>query len=64
MKININNINKKHIIINVDKNKSLYSVQFPISHKSLSFTELKPGIYKFERNMNESLIMKENKSLL
>ena len=64
MNININNKNKK-VIINIDKNKSLYFIKFPNSNKSLNFIELKPGIYQFIKNKkNMPLIMDKNISLL
>jgi len=64
MNININNKNKK-VIINIDKNKSLYFIKFPNSNKSLNFIELKPGIYQFIKNKkNMSLIIDKNNSLI
>ena len=66
--INIKNKDKKQVLINIDKNKSLYSITFPISNKSLNFIELNSGIYQFTENIINnnkiSLISIKNTSLL
>ena len=41
-------------MINIDKNKSLYSVTFPTSNKSLNFIELNPGVYQFKQGQIEN----------
>lgn len=56
MNIKILDKNDKYVIINIDKNKSDYSITFPLSNKSLNFIELNPGIYQFKKyNINKSL---------
>jgi len=66
--INIKDKTKKQVMINIDKNKSLYSVTFPTSNKSLNFIELNPGVYQFKQGQTEnnesSLVSNENNSLL
>lgn len=66
--INIKDKTKKQVMINIDKNKSLYSVTFPTSNKSLNFIELNPGVYQFKQgqieNNESSLVSNENNSLL
>ena len=60
MNLNINDENKRYVVINIDKDKSLYCINFPISNKKINFIELKPGIYKFDENkinMNKTLIL-------
>ena len=67
MNININDKNKKQVVINIDKNKSLYSITFPIDNKNLNFIELNPGIYQLKENTlntKESFENKHNTSLL
>ena len=48
LNIKINDINKKYVTIN--KNKSIYSIEFPNSNKNLNFIEIKPRIYIFNKN--------------
>jgi len=67
MNLNINDKNKKQVVINIDKNKSLYSITFPIDNKNLNFIELNPGIYQLKENTlntKESFENKHNSSLL
>ena len=54
-------------MINIDKNKSLYSITFPIDNKNLNFIELNPRIYQLKENTlntKESFENKHNISLL
>ena len=48
MNINIKDKIKKQVIINIDKNKSFYSITFPKFNKSLNFIELNAGIYQLK----------------
>ena len=63
MNLNLNDLDQKYVIINIDKNKSSYSIKFPLSNKSVNFIELKSGIYQFNRNNNNNNQLVHNKSL-
>ena len=48
MNIKISDSNKKYVTIN--KNESIYSIEFPNSNKNLNFIEIKKTIYIFNKN--------------
>ena len=52
MNINLDGLEQKYVTIYIDKNKSSYSIKFPLSNKEINFIELKSGIYQFDRNNN------------
>jgi len=62
MKLNLNDLDQKYVIINIDKNNSSYSIKFPLSNKSINFIELVSGIYQFNRNNNYNNQLVHNKS--
>ena len=59
--INIKDKTKKQVMININKNKSLYSITFPIDNKNLNFIELNPGIYQLKENTLNTKESFENK---
>ena len=59
LNIKINDKNKKYVTIN--KNESIYSIEFPNSNKNLNFIEIKPRIYIF--NKNNIIVKNKNKTI-
>ena len=60
--LKIYDLNEKNVIINIDKKNSSYSIQFPLSNKSINFIELISGIYQFDKANNSINQIENNKN--